>query len=126
MARVLGILVVVAVIATAAFGSAAGLDVSAGAVQVGADGLTCDGDGVYVAEWNMNESGWITSVRIAGIDSCSTSSVKVCAQLYAGNDLKGGGCATGTVPEVTVTFASPVDAPAVTDLKVTLLAPGTP
>jgi hypothetical protein len=90
MLRKLAVLAILAVVLAAAYGSASGLIVSGGAVQVGSDVTYCDTDGVVVDGWGLEtdlEPDYVGSVRITGIaEACKGNLMFV--QLYDGTQTK--------------------------------------
>ncbi|HHX65877.1 MAG TPA: hypothetical protein GX702_13425 [Chloroflexi bacterium] len=98
MLRILGILAVVAIIASAVFASAAGLTVQGGSIQAGVDGaLWCDPDGVRVTGWGLEtDDSTVYSVTIGDINSaCVGNKIHVRLQDANGNWL--GNKVTGEV-----------------------------
>lgn len=68
MKRLIGALGVGTLVFGAVIASAANLNVDAGVIQVGTDGVVeCDTDGVSVV-WNANYEGIVTSAQVSGVN----------------------------------------------------------
>jgi hypothetical protein len=127
MKRTMVALLAGAAVFAVAFGAAATLGVSGGAIQAGVDSsLYCDTDGVQVAGWGLEtDTGLVSFVRIGDIDSACT-----------GNDIfvrisdAGGGYFTGTFSthltggtELTVPISPAIDASRIEDIHVWIEGP---
>jgi hypothetical protein len=114
MMRLLSILAIVAVVMAAAYGSAATLGVSGGAIQAGADtSLYCDPDGV-VANWGLETNdNTVRYVRITGIHGACQGNELFAKVLGEGDALLASGKALlDTSGEVKFSFSAPYLDPA--------------
>lgn len=127
MKRVLVVLALLALLATAAYGSAATLAVNGGSIQAGLDAtLYCDSDGVAVAGWGLEtDNGKVYYVKIGGVDgACVGNSLFIRVEDSSGNKLASGSATIASgVTEYKFSFNPAVDAAAIEKLKVWIEGP---
>jgi len=105
MLRILGILAVVAVLGSAMFASAAGLNVFGGTIQAGADATLFCTESAYVGGWGLEtDDNTVRSVRIEGINGACVDNemfVKVyngATKIFEGKTVIGGTTASFSFP----------------------------
>ena len=125
MKRILLTLVVLGILASTAFGSAATLAVEGGTIQAGVDSsLYCDTDGVQVLGWGLEtDDGKVYFVRLGGISTdCYGNELFVVVEDGVGNVLASGSTTIASTTFV-VHFTPPVDAALIEVLKVWIEGP---
>ncbi len=127
MLRKVAILGVLALVLTAAIGSAAALNVSGGTIQAGKD-LTvwCDPDGVLVTGWGLEtDDNTVRNVKLGGIDgACIGDEIFVKVTGAGGTTLFYSGAVAVASPNMTFAFPAPYLAPeAIEDLHVWIEGP---
>jgi hypothetical protein len=125
MLKKLAILAILIVIAAVAYGAAASLNVSGGAIQYGIDtDLTCD-DAVAVTGWGLEtDTNLVYYVKIGDIDPACAGNALFVKVLDSGNAV----LAQGKVDPIAnseekINFVAPVNAESIAQLKVWIEGP---
>jgi hypothetical protein len=125
MLRKLAVLALLAVVLAAAYGAAASIGVSGGAIQYGVDAdLTCD-DAIAVSGWGLEtDDNSVRSVRIGDIAAaCYGNALFVTVLDGGGAVLAHGEVAAIDSAVESVSFGSPVNVESITQLKVWVEGP---
>lgn len=134
MMRLILALVVMAALATSAFGAAAALPVNGGVIQAGSDNtLSCDPDGIYVDGYGFElDNLKVSYVRFGGIhDDCLSARVFAAVYDSGGTQLDGNLQGTLTAPlsgpandnKLKLSFASAVPAASIHEIHVGIQKP---